>query len=159
MPLQSNVNVEVRYGAETVLGTQSVAAGQNLRRVSSTLALAKDAFTSNEVRPDQQVFDARHGVRRVAGNIQGELSTRTYDDFIEASLRGTWTAGVAITQATATMSTQPQLPHHGHDGDHPYGVPRSSHRHRSCYMGHHRAGPQAPHGRLAALIHHRAVLP
>jgi hypothetical protein len=105
MPLQSNVNVEVRYGAETVLGTQSVAAGQTLRRVSSTLALAKDAFTSNEVRPDQQVFDARHGVRRVAGNIQGELSTRTYDDFIEASLRGTWTAGVAITQATATMST------------------------------------------------------
>lgn len=105
MPLQSNVNVELRYGAETVLGTQSIAAGQTLRRVSSTLALAKDAFTSNEVRPDQQVFDARHGVRRVAGNVQGELSTRTYDDFIEASLRGTWTAGVAITQATATMST------------------------------------------------------
>jgi hypothetical protein len=105
MPLQSNVNVELRYGAETVLGTQSIAAGQTLRRVSSTLALAKDAFTSNEVRPDQQVFDARHGVRRVAGNIQGELSTRTYDDFIEASLRGTWTTGVAITQATASMST------------------------------------------------------
>lgn len=105
MPLQSNVNVELRYGAETVLGTQSVAAGQTLRRVSSTLALAKDAFTSNEVRPDQQVFDARHGVRRVAGNVQGELSTRTYDDFIEASLRGTWTAGIAITQATMSTAT------------------------------------------------------
>lgn len=105
MPLQSNTNVELRYGAETVLGTQSVAAGQVLRRVSSTLALSKDAFTSNEVRPDQQVYDARHGVRRVAGNIQGELSTRSYDDFIEASLRGTWTAGVSITQTTPSMST------------------------------------------------------
>lgn len=105
MPLQSNTNVELRYGAETVLGTQSIAAGQVLRRISSTLALSKDAFTSNEVRPDQQVYDARHGVRRVAGNIQGELSTRSYDEFIEASLRGTWATGVTITQATPSMST------------------------------------------------------
>lgn len=105
MPLQSNVNVELRYGAETTLGTQSSAAGQVLRRISSTLALAKDAFTSNEVRPDQQVYDARHGVRRVAGNIQGELSTKSYDDFIEASLRGSWTAGISIQNTTPAMST------------------------------------------------------
>lgn len=105
MPLQSNVNVELRYGAETTLGTQSAAAGQVLRRISSTLALAKDAFTSNEVRPDQQVYDARHGVRRVAGNIQGELSTKSYDDFIEASLRGTWAAGTSVQNTTPAMSS------------------------------------------------------
>lgn len=90
MPLQSNVNVELRYGAETTFGTQSAAAGQKLRRVSSSLALTKDVFTSNEVRPDMQISDMRHGVKRVAGQIAGELSKTTYDDLIAAALRGTW---------------------------------------------------------------------
>jgi len=90
MPLQSNVNVELRYGAESTFGTQSAAAGQKLRRVSSSLALTKDVFTSNEVRPDMQISDMRHGVKRVAGQIAGELSKTTYDDLIAAALRGTW---------------------------------------------------------------------
>lgn len=105
MTLQSNVNVQLRYGVETTLGTQSAATGQSLRRISSTLALTKDAFTSNEVRPDQQVYDARHGSRRVAGNIQGELSTQSYDDFLEAAMRGTWVAGISASQADFTTLT------------------------------------------------------
>ena len=105
MPLQSNVNALIRYGLETTLGTASAAAGKSIRRISSTLALTKEAFTSNEVRPDQQVFDARHGVRRVTGAIQGELSTQTYDDWIEAALRGTWAAGLSIQNSTPAMSS------------------------------------------------------
>lgn len=96
MPLQSNVNVELRYGAESTFGTQSAAAGQKLRRVSSTLALTKDTFTSNEVRPDQQISDMRHGARRVAGQISGELSRTTYDDFIAAALRSTWATNEVV---------------------------------------------------------------
>jgi hypothetical protein len=102
MPLQSNVNVTLRYGAETTFGTASSAAGQLLRRVQSSLQTSKDAFQSNEVRSDQQVFDARHGTRRAGGAINGELSLATYDDFIEAALRGSWTAGAA---ASATQFT------------------------------------------------------
>lgn len=105
MPLQSNVNALIRYGVETTLGTASAAAGKSIRRISSTLALTKDAFTSNEVRPDQQVFDARHGVRRVAGAVQGELSTQTYDDWIEAVLRGTWAAGATVQNTTPAMAS------------------------------------------------------
>lgn len=106
MPLQSNVNVSVRYAAETTFGTAAPAVGgQRLRRVSSTLALAKDAFTSNEVRSDQQVFDARHGTRRVQGQLQGELSTQTFDDFLEAAMRGTWTAGVSGSNTQFTSLT------------------------------------------------------
>lgn len=105
MPLQSNVNALIRYGLETTLGTASTAAGKSIRRISSTMALTKEAFTSNEVRPDQQVFDARHGVRRVTGAIQGELSTQTYDDWIEAALRGTWAAGITIQNTTPAMSS------------------------------------------------------
>lgn len=105
MPIQANVTTEVRYGVEASLATQSVAAGQLLRRTTSTLALAKDAYTSNEVRPDQQVSDARHGVRRVGGAVSGELSTKTYDDLFEALLRGTWATGATITQAGAGAVT------------------------------------------------------
>lgn len=102
MSLQSNVNVTLRYGAEASFGALSTGSGQLLRRVQSTLTASKDAFQSNEVRSDQQVFDARHGTRRAAGAISGELSTQTYDDFIEAALRGTWTAGATASQAQFT---------------------------------------------------------
>lgn len=102
MALQSNVNVTLRYGAETTFGTASSAAGQLLRRVQSSLQTSKDAFQSNEVRSDQQVFDARHGTRRAGGAINGELSLATYDDFIEAALRGTWTAGATASNTQFT---------------------------------------------------------
>lgn len=102
MALQPNVNVSVRYAAETTYGTQGTGSGQLLRRVSSSLALNKDSFQSNEVRSDAQVFDVRHGTRRAAGAIQGELSTQTWDDMLEAAMRGTWAAGVSSTQAAFT---------------------------------------------------------
>lgn len=106
MDLQSSVNVAIAYHVETALNAQAGSGGgQLIRRVSSSLALTKGAFSSQEVRPDQEIFDARHGTRRVAGAIAGELSTQTYDDFIEAVLRGTWATGSTITQATAGMSS------------------------------------------------------
>lgn len=105
MTLQTNVTADIRYASEATLGVQGAGNGQTLRRTTSTMALNKDAFTSAEVRTDQQVADARHGVRRVGGNISGELSTRTYDDFIEAVLRGTWAAGVSIQNSTPAMSS------------------------------------------------------
>lgn len=103
MTLQSNVNVQLAYKAEDSFGQQaSSAGGQLIRRVSSSLALTKDQIASNEVRADQQVADVRHGTRRVAGSVEGELSTQTYDDWIEALLRGTWTAGVSLSQSDLT---------------------------------------------------------
>lgn len=102
MALQSNVNVSLRYGEETNFGSPASGAGQLLRRVSSTIATSKDAFSSNEVRSDAQVFDARHGTRRAGGAIAGELSTQTYDDFLEAALRGTWATGATASQTQFT---------------------------------------------------------
>jgi hypothetical protein len=102
MPLQPNVTSNVIYAPEVVFGTAPVVAGQRLRRVSSSLSLSKDAITSNEVRSDQQVIDVRHGVRRAAGSIQGELSTQTYDDFLAAGLRSSWVAGVTANNTSHT---------------------------------------------------------
>ena len=67
--------------------------GQILRRTSSTLSLTKETYQSAEVRTDRQIGDYRHGVKRVTGSINGELSPGTYWDFVEAVLRGTETAG------------------------------------------------------------------
>lgn len=98
MGVQANVQTTIAYKAETTFGTAPTATGaQLLRRVSSSLAPIKDTFASNEVRSDYQVNDVRHGMRSVRGNIEGELSTQTYDDWLEAMLRGTWTAGVSTS--------------------------------------------------------------
>ena len=76
--------------------------GQILRRTSSTLSLTKDTYQSAEVRTDRQIGDYRHGVKRVTGSLNGELSPGTYWDFVEAVLRGTGTAAVAKSEAELT---------------------------------------------------------
>lgn len=78
---------------------------QILRRVSSSLKLAKDTYKSNEIRTDRQIFDFRHGTKRVTGSIQGEWSPGTYFDFFEASLRTTKIAAITGSQTDFTSVT------------------------------------------------------
>lgn len=73
-----------------------------IRRVASTLNLTKDTYQSNEIRSDRQIQDYRHGVKRVTGNISGELSPGTYFDFIEAACRGTKSSAVSLSQTDFT---------------------------------------------------------
>ncbi|MEH2508693.1 hypothetical protein V1291_000047 [Nitrobacteraceae bacterium AZCC 1564] len=76
--------------------------GQILRRVSSTLKLAKDTYQSAEVRSDKQIADFRHGTRRVTGSITGELSPLTYADLFEAAFRGTWEDALSLGETELT---------------------------------------------------------
>jgi hypothetical protein len=116
MPLAEGVAARVVYkahstgvitpGSEPVLATDPAATGgQILRRVSSSLALAKDTYQSAEIRADRQIADFRHGVKRVQGNISGELSPLTYGAFFEAASRGTWAAAVTADQTDFTSVT------------------------------------------------------
>src|SRR5689334_10997153 len=102
--LQENVGVILTYGIQSDIATAASAGGtsQRIRRVSSSLAPIKDTFASNEVRPDQQVSDFRHGGKSGRGAIAGELSTQSYDDFIAAVMRNTWSSTVALTQSDFT---------------------------------------------------------
>lgn len=99
MAVQPQVGVSITYGSEAALTTPATAAGtsQVIRRVASSLNTGRAAFASQEVRTDQQISDMRLGTYGVAGAIEGEASTQTYDDFIEAAMRGTWAAGVTVT--------------------------------------------------------------
>jgi len=105
MAIATGIAKQVKYKQEVTFGVAPVAASaQALRRVTSDINLTKQTYESNEIRADYQVADMRHGVREVAGTINGELSPGTYKDFIAASLRKDWAATTAITAASVTIA-------------------------------------------------------
>ena len=105
MPQAAGLFKQLAYKRETTFGTApSASSAQLLRRVQSTLDLSKDTYQSAEIRPDLQISDYRHGVRRVKGVIQGELSPKTYSDMVAAACKRDLTAGAAATGATITIA-------------------------------------------------------
>ena len=105
MATASGIFKQVAYKVESVYGTPPAAsAAQQLRRVSSSLDLKKDVYQSNEIRPDQQMADYRHGIRKVDGSINGELSAKTYSDFIAAALKKDFVATTALTALSITIA-------------------------------------------------------
>lgn len=116
MSLAEGVSARVSYKVYTtgVISSNSqpvstsdpgVTGGQILRRVSSSLKLAKDTYQSAEVRVDRQIADFRHGTKRVTGGINGEFSPGTYWDFIEAALRTTDAAAITADNNDFTSAT------------------------------------------------------
>lgn len=98
MTIATGINKRVAYGLEPSFGEKSTEAGQLIRRVSSTLALTKDTYESKEIRPDFQVADMRHGVRRVAGDVKGELAPGSYTPLIGAALRNAFGTTASIDE-------------------------------------------------------------
>jgi soluble cytochrome b562 len=104
MGTASGVFKQVTYKVETTYGVLPAAgAAQAMRRTASSLDLAKDTYQSGEIRPDFQLADFRHGLRKVAGSINGELSAKTYGDFVAAALKKDFVAGVSVTGASITV--------------------------------------------------------
>lgn len=105
MAIQSQVKVLLASKEESTWGTAAGASGaQYMRHVSSSLQVIKDTYQSNEKRPDMQVYDMRHGFRRASGAVESELSVATYDEWLQALLRGTWAAGISKGNAEFTSA-------------------------------------------------------
>lgn len=103
--IATGVKKRVAYKLETTWGVLAGAAGaKQLRRVTATFNLTKDAFQSAEIRTDYQVSDMRHGVRSAVGSLNGELSPKTYADFFAAVLARDFTAGVGTVGAEITIA-------------------------------------------------------
>lgn len=103
--IATGIAKRVKYKVESTWGTvPSAASSQALRRVSSTLALKKQAYQSQEILAHYQRQDYRHGVRSVEGAISGELSPGTYKDFMAAAVRRAFAAVAAITGASITVA-------------------------------------------------------
>ncbi len=105
MATASGIFKQVKYKVESAYGTiPAASASQAIRRVTSGLDLTKDTFQSGEIRPDFQVADYRHGVRKVGGTLSGELSAKTYSDFMAAALKKAFTATAVISGASITIA-------------------------------------------------------
>lgn len=106
MTIAQGIDKQVRFKVESVFGEAAGATGaQLLRRVTSDLDLNKDTYQSNEIATHQQIVDERHGVRRPAGTINGELSLGTYEAFMAAALRQAWVAGEVFSEADVTADS------------------------------------------------------
>jgi hypothetical protein len=105
MTLAAGLYKRIAYKEETTYGTLAGAAGAKmLRRVDGTLNLKKDAYKSNEIRTDLQTADMRHGVRKIEGSLNGELSVGSYADFFAALCKRPFAAVTAITGASITIA-------------------------------------------------------
>ncbi len=105
MGTASGIFKQVKYKVEATYGTVPAAsASQAIRRVGSSLDMTKDTFQSGEIRPDFQMADFRHGVRKVGGTLSGELSAKTYADFMAAGLKKAFTATAVISGASITIA-------------------------------------------------------
>jgi hypothetical protein len=98
--------VEIGYVAESVFGsTPTGEAFQSVRDASFSVNLQKEVYQSEERRSDRQRQDVRHGYNSVSGDIAGELSEESWDDFIEAVFGGTWTSGASVNFTAVSVNT------------------------------------------------------
>lgn len=105
MVIAAGLFKQLAYKVESSFGVApGQASGQLLRRVQSTIDLTKEAYAANEKRPDLQMADYRHGVRRVAGQIAGELSPKTYSDLFGVLLKRDFAAVTPITGLAITIA-------------------------------------------------------
>lgn len=110
MPASSGVFKQIAIKEETTYGVVPSASGaQLLRRVDFPMNLSKDAFQSNEIRPDLQALDERHGVRRVSGTLNGELSPGSYAPYLGALLKRDFAAKTAIAGLSITIAASASL--------------------------------------------------
>ncbi|HTG26121.1 MAG TPA: phage tail tube protein [Reyranella sp.] len=101
-PYQTGHGVIVAYKVQSGLGVPASGAGATVFRAnpSGGIKMNRPSFKSNEIRADGKSSMGRLGSKTVAGSYAADMSVGTFDALIEACLRGTWTAQVAITQAT-----------------------------------------------------------
>jgi hypothetical protein len=105
MPQASEVFKQIAIKPEVTYGTVPTNTGaQLLRRVGFAMQLQKDAYESNELRPDLQRADLRHGVRRASGTLNGELSPGSYAPYVGSLLKRDFAAVTAITGLSITIA-------------------------------------------------------
>ena len=97
----------VSYTAEAQKGvTPATPAMKALRLTGVTLEASQEGFQSNELRGDRHISDYRHGLRRVGGEIEFELSYGALDDLLAGALFGSWsTAAQPVLKAGGEISS------------------------------------------------------
>jgi hypothetical protein len=110
MPISKGTAKVVAYKKETSWGTLAGNTGaKQLRRVTADFNLTKETYESNELRTDRQVADFRHGVRSAEGSLNGELSNKTYSDFMQSLLARDFTTAPTASSLSITIAASGSL--------------------------------------------------
>ena len=106
MPISQGIQKRVVVARQTAKGVLApVGGGQIMRRESATFGLSKEAYTTeSEMTNRRQILSSRHGVRSVAGAVQGIFSPGTYADPLAALLMRDFTVIADITGASVTIA-------------------------------------------------------
>lgn len=90
---------------QTAKGTPASGSGaQYIRRATGMFTKAKDTYSSQEIRSDQQHSGDKHGIGRSSGTINGELSAGTYGTELASILRKDMAATAEITGLSLTIA-------------------------------------------------------
>lgn len=104
MAIGIGIGRQVRYKKESVwAAAPGAASAQLLRRTQFGLALNKDTYQSAELLSHYQMQDFRHGARRAEGTINGELSPKTYADFLGSLMRKVFVAAPTAASVAITI--------------------------------------------------------
>jgi hypothetical protein len=107
MAFQTGKNISVRSYVEATFDTApGVGTSETIRLTPSPgLSLQRPRIESQEIRSDGLTPKARLGSRSITGSYNGEISATSFDSWLEAVMRGTYTAAVAITETEMTSIT------------------------------------------------------
>jgi hypothetical protein len=105
MAVAQGLYKKVAYKKQTGLGVAAAGSGgQLIRRDKATFAKVKDTFSSDEINSYQQYSGDNFGSSKTTGSLDGELSPKTYADFLGSLNRGAFVAGVSATGASLTIA-------------------------------------------------------
>jgi len=112
MSIAESDGMRLAYIAEVTEGTTpATPAFQVVRYNDESLSSEKQSVISAEVRADKNVTDILHTGFSVGGAINSELTDASFEDFMEAALRGAWSTdtlvnGVARSSFTFEKTTE-----------------------------------------------------
>ncbi len=101
MAEQTGKNIRVSFKKEVTFNTAPGPTSATVLRVNPSpgLQLARPLITPGEIRGDGMTPMARLGSRSVTGSYSADLSRVSFDEVLEAVVRGTWVAEADATSA------------------------------------------------------------
>lgn len=89
---------------EDSLGLDTFTYPQLVRRTGDSLKGTTESIESNELRKGRTKSAPRKGSSSAEGSLDYEFSPETYDDIMEAALRGRWTAWTSDTDSASNLT-------------------------------------------------------
>lgn len=106
MTLASSNRAALRYIAEVTFGETPVTPAFNeLRYNGESINYNINNVVSDEIRSDRMTTDLIQVQADASGDVNFELSSAAFDDFIEACLAGTWGATIAVAEVDISATT------------------------------------------------------